>query len=78
MDSKDLSVWLLLLMLTLTSVAASEYFAGLLVPALLVITAIKFLGVGFQFMRLKEAHVFWKAGLMLFLAIYVVLVWVLG
>ncbi len=76
MNKKDLILWLSLIVLTLASYFFAE--AGMppstLVGLLLVITAIKFLGIGFQFMELKKAHRFWKVSFVSIFLVFGILV----
>jgi cytochrome c oxidase subunit IV len=59
-----------LLMLTLISVVFSNYVNGYMVFGIMVLAALKFVGISFYFMELKKAHSFWKFGLLLFLVLF--------
>lgn len=61
-------------MLTLISVVFSNYANGYMVFGIMVLAALKFVGISFYFMELKKAHSFWKLGLLLFLILFVALV----
>ncbi len=80
MNKKDLILWITLVGLTLLGYFSSESAIGkpMLVFALLAVTAIKFLGVGFQFMELKKAHAFWKVSFVAFFVLFGILVLVLS
>ncbi len=79
MDNKDFIVWVFLVALTIIGYLSSTHVVGekTLVLVLLVIGAVKFFGVGFQFMDLKKAHFFWKSGLVVSFLLFAVvaLVW---
>ncbi len=74
--NRNLLIWITLAALTL----AGYYFAESWLPKrslillLLLITSVKFLGVGFQFMELKHAHSFWKTAFLTLLTLYIGLV----
>jgi len=80
MNKKDLITWILLLCLTLASYFSSESALNgkSLLLVLLGITAIKFFSVGFQFMELKKAHIFWKISFVSIFLLFAVLVMALG
>lgn len=80
MNKKDLTLWLGLIGLTLAAYFSSEATMGksTLVFLLLGITAVKFLGVGFQFMELKKAHRFWKVSFVSIFLLFAVLVMALS
>ncbi len=75
MNDKNRITWLALLLLTTLSYFSSE--SSLPGPwifvSLLGITAVKFTGVGFQFMDLKRAHPFWQISFMLLFCLYLLL-----
>lgn len=80
MNNKDLAIWIALISLTLISFFSSGASIGksILVPVLLFLTGIKFLGVGFQFMELKKAHGFWQMSFVTVLLLFFCLVWFLA
>jgi len=80
MNKKDLILWVLLITLTLVGYFSSITEMGkmTLILSLLTVTIVKFIGIGFQFMALKKAHIFWKVGLVSLLGIYVLLVFMLS
>ncbi|KAA3633127.1 MAG: hypothetical protein DWQ02_13600 [Bacteroidetes bacterium] len=79
MNNKDLAVWVVLISLTLIGFFSAESSLGknVIVPVLLLLTGIKFLGVGFQFMELKKAHAFWQWGFVAVFFLFSCLVWFL-
>ena len=80
MNKKDLILWIGLVVLTLTAYFFSESLSekSTLMFLLLGITAIKFFGVGFQFMELKKAHRFWKVSFVSVFMLFAVLVMVMA
>ena len=63
--------WIILIGLTISSAVFSmlqyEYFEFII----LTLAILKFIGIAFQFMELKKAHVFWKVVICVFLIIFV-------
>lgn len=79
MNTKDLILWISLVVLTLLAYFFSESAGGkILLYTLLIVTSIKFLGVGFQFMELKKAHGFWKISFVFLLVVFIGLVLILN
>lgn len=80
MSKKDLILWVVLITLTLVGYFSSitEMEKMTLILSLLVVTIVKFIGVGFQFMELKKAHIFWKVSLVALLSVYVLLVFMVS
>jgi len=60
--------------LTILSGFISAYFfkVDYLVELILLLAALKFIGVAYYFMELKKAHVFWKTVTITFLIIFIV------
>ncbi len=77
MDKRTLYTWALLLLFTLlagiTSGTAQKY-AGV---AILVLSAVKFMGVAFEFMDLKVAHNFWKIAVTAYILVFMGIVLIL-
>lgn len=67
-----------LLVLTIISAAVSNVDSRYTLIFILLLAALKFIGVSFYFMELKKAHTFWKAALLLFLMLFIVLILLLG
>ncbi len=74
MNKTEIITWIILLGLTITSALFSEIQSKYSVLIIVVFAALKFIGVAFQFMELKKAHVFWRVLLIAFLFIYTTLV----
>lgn len=72
MNKKNFLVWVVLIALTSMSYfsANSQWPAKTVVWSLLIATTIKFMGVGFQFMELKNAHIFWKVSFVTIFLLY--------
>tara|TARA_R110002072_G_scaffold51509_2_gene138219 strand:+ start:980 stop:1213 length:234 start_codon:yes stop_codon:yes gene_type:complete len=52
--------WIILIVLTLVSALISKLEGAYIVLMILILAVLKFLGIAFQFMEMKKAHVFWK------------------
>ena len=52
--------WIILIVLTITSAFVSKLESKFVVLIILILSALKFFGIAFQFMEIKKAHVFWK------------------
>lgn len=65
MKNTNIITWAILMILTLTT--AIVVGIGSAAYLVLVVAAIKFLLVAFQFMELKKAHVLWKATMVIVL-----------
>ena len=64
--SKNLKIWIVLELLTIIAVISSSYLSDNSTTVLLGLAMIKFLGVSFFFMELKNAHSFYKVGIVIF------------
>ena len=73
---KNLILWIALVVLTLTNyfVSDSNFSGVLLVLVIMAATIIKFVGVGFQFMELNDAHKLWKTIFLGILSLFVLLI----
>jgi hypothetical protein len=80
MKKGNLVLWFLLVLLTLITYYSSEnYFTGkILVAVLMGIVIIKFLGIGFQFIELKDAHPVWKVLFTGFILLFSLLVLIIS
>jgi len=56
---KTTKIYTSLILLTVLSVVAANYTS--FVAVIMILAALKFIGVSFYFMELHKAHVFWKA-----------------
>jgi len=79
MKTSNLIVWIALIALTLVTFYSSEsYFSGnTLVFVIMAIVIVKFLGIGFQYIELKDAHPVWKVlftGFILLFSLMVVVI----
>ena len=63
-----LTVWLVLIILTITTALVSNSALSTIQAAMLILglSVIKFLGVSFYFMELRKAHIFWKASILFY------------
>ena len=66
----NLGLWITLVVLIVISSLFAENKSAFIIPTLVTISAIKFLGVGFQFMEVKHAHIFWKILLFIFTLVF--------
>ncbi len=64
---------ILLYILTLSTALLSTYYYGwkFLATAILLLSAIKFILVTFQFMEMKKSHSFWKTFIIIYLILFV-------
>lgn len=76
MKKANIITWILLIILTLLGFYFSEGQATgiILALSLMGITILKFSGIGFQFIELKHAHVFWKIIYMGYIVLFAILV----
>ena len=66
-------VWLVLIMLTICTalVSNSKRVLLLAIPAILVLSAVKFFLVSNYFMEMKRAHLFWKLSILFYLIVVI-------
>ena len=64
--------WIVLLVLTLAAALFSKLGSHYITLVILSLAALKFLGITFQFMEMKKAHIFWKVIIIGFLALFVI------
>ena len=60
MKNTTIITWIILIVLTITSALVSKLESKYVVFIILILSALKFFGIAFQFMEIKKAHVFWK------------------
>ena len=60
MKNTATTTWIILLVLTITSALISKLEGKYIVLVILILSALKFIGIAFQFMEIKKAHLFWK------------------
>jgi len=67
------SVWTLVILIVLTLISAllSRNSEAFVVIAIILIAALKFVGVSFYFMELKQANSFWKGSVLFFLVFFI-------
>jgi len=70
-----LTVWLVLIILTITTALVSNSPLSTIQAAMLILglSVIKFLGVSFYFMELRKAHIFWKASILFYVLIFFII-----
>lgn len=71
---KSTLTWIGLLILTAVSALLSLLDGTYVIWGILCLAALKFIGVAFNFMELRKAHVFWKTATFLFLILFVAIV----
>lgn len=77
-DKKNIITWIALVLLTILSWKFSESLAGKAgLIAVILASIVKFFGVSLQFLELKRAHAFWKYGLLTFLVVFYLVVYLL-
>jgi len=74
MNKTAIITWGILIVLTIASSLLSGIQSKYTVLLIMGISALKFIGVAFQFMELKKAHLFWRVLLVSFLTIYTMLI----
>lgn len=77
-NRKNTITWIFLVVLTTLSWQFSESLAGKIgMVAVISASIIKFFGVSLQFLELKRAHGFWKYGLLSFLVVFYLMVYLI-
>ena len=66
--------WVFLLILTIVAALFSVFETKYLALLTMIVMALKFIGVAFQFTELKKAHLFWKIAILGFLFIFIILI----
>lgn len=66
------SIWIVLMLFTILSALAATNLMDFKYLTLVILgfAVLKFIGVAFYFMEIKDAHPFWKAILLIFLSIF--------
>lgn len=70
MKTETITTWVFLLLLTISAAFFSNLNVKYVAFIILFLAALKFLGIAFQFMELKKAHVFWKVSILVFLVLF--------
>jgi len=74
---KNIFLKVLIILVILTVVSA--FISGKLINStytvaiIISLSILKFIGVSFYFMELKNAHVFWKTSILVFLSLFVII-----
>lgn len=70
MKNRTTITWIILIVLTITSAWVSNLESKYVVRIILILSALKFFGIAFQFMEIKKAHIFWKTLIIGFIFIF--------
>ncbi len=70
MNKQNIIIWILLLILTVIAGLVSNASLTYVMPLILLLAVLKFIGVAFNFMEMRKAHVFWKILLVGYLIIF--------
>lgn len=74
MTKQNIITWIILLVLTVIAGLVSSTSLTYVIPLILFLAALKFIGVAYNFMEMKKANVFWKILLVGYLVIFCVVV----
>jgi len=74
MTKQNIITWVLLLVLTVVAGLVSSTSLTYVIPLILLLAVLKFIGVAFNFMEMKKANVFWKILLVGYLVIFCVVI----
>ena len=66
--------WIILIALTIASALCSNLNTTYVAIIILVLAALKFIGIAFQFMEIKKANPFWKGLLLGFLILFTTII----
>jgi len=70
MTKQNIITWIILLVLTVVAGLVSSVSLTYIIPLILLLAVLKFIGVAFNFMEMKKANVFWKIILVGYLVIF--------
>jgi len=70
MTKQNIITWILLLVLTVISGLVSNAALTYVIPIIMILAVLKFMGVAFNFMEMKKAHVFWKILIVGYLVVF--------
>ena len=70
MNKQNIITWILLLILTVIAGLVSGTSLTYVIPLILLLAVLKFIGVAFNFMEMKKANVFWKVLLIGYLVVF--------
>ena len=71
MTKQNIITWVLLMILTVIASLVSSANSVYIIPLILLLAVLKFMGVAFNFMELKKANIFWKVIVTAFLILFV-------
>lgn len=71
MTKRNIITWVLLMILTVVAGLVSSAKSVYIIPLILLLTVLKFLGVTFNFMELNKANTFWKVIVLGFLILFI-------
>lgn len=71
MTKQNIITWVLLMILTVIAGLVSSANSVYIIPLILLLAVLKFIGVTFNFMELKKANIFWKVIVIGFLILFV-------
>jgi len=70
MTKQNIITWVLLMVLTVIAGLVSSASISYMIPLVLFLAILKFIGVSFNFMEIKKANVFWKVLLLGYLIVF--------
>lgn len=70
MNKLNVITWILLLLLTVIAGLVSSAHISYVIPLILLLAVLKFIGVAFNFMELRKANVFWGVLIIGFLVVF--------
>lgn len=76
MTKQNIITWVLLMILTVIAGLVSSANSVYIIPLILLLAVLKFMGVAFNFMELKKANVFWKVIVVGFLSLFVGIIFI--
>ncbi|GAA3564292.1 cytochrome C oxidase subunit IV family protein [Snuella lapsa] len=65
------TTWIILIILTISSALIFKLDGSYVTIIILILSALKFLGISFQFMEMKKAHMAWKTIIISFIIVFV-------
>ena len=74
MTKQNIITWIILLFLTVVAGLVSSVSLTYIIPLILLLAVLKFIGVAFNFMEMKKANVFWKIILVGYLVVFCVVI----
>jgi hypothetical protein len=70
MTKQNTITWLVLMVLTVIAGLVSSSSITYLVPVIILLASLKFIGVAFSFMEMKKANLFWKVLILAYLIVF--------